>query len=875
MKRLSTVALLAITLSIVGIDDAHAILQDLAQAERNEGIDGAQTGDQVGPHRVMTRGVRTVEAGAQYEAGNVKEYFLGDEYRDVWATSIEVPVIDLSRTAGGLTPTGAAGGMQTSLLFLEGADGRDFILRKMEKRAGDALPEGAQRTIVEDIAQDQISSMNPYAAFVIAPLAEAAGVLHTAPQLVFVPDDARLGEYRDEFANHLALLERKVDEDVTDADRFARSEEVIDFEELLTRIRADAETRVDQDAFVRARLFDMLIGDRDRHDEQWFWASVDDGRRFLPIPIDRDFAFARFDGTLNQVGRFSGEIDLRKQTYFDDRINNLVGLNYQGAKLDLLLSSELDRQDWLRIAADLQSALTDDAIEMAIRSWPQPVFDRIGQETIATLKSRRDDLPRAAEEYYKMLMQKVDVVGSDEPERFLIERVDEEITRLIIEHDGRELYRRDFRLSETDELRIYGLGGDDEFILDGPAEKGVLALAVGGEGDDQVVSGNGRSAADFRFYDEQVNRATREAVRRYKVLDDPAENDYALHRYKYDRVGPAFSFDYDSDEGIYVGGGIKMTRYGFMREPYAARHRIIANYAPRSLGYNIHYDARINEIAGEWDAGMEADVLDFDRFDDFYGFGNETPNGTNERYIAHFRWIRAYPALFRDIGPLITIGIGPYFEFADIEPPSGVSESSPDSSGFTAEQLADKYFGGILSRFHVDGRDTTAAMQSGVQFITEASVHAGLRHSNDRFARFASELRYYLNPLSPVTLALRLGGATNVGDFNFYQANTVGGRENLRGFSRTRFSGRTSAYGNSELRLKLTDFNIYLTRGELGVFGFYDVGRIWADDEDSDVLHHGYGFGGWATPFYQILLRGSVGFSNEGPVFTLSTGMFY
>lgn len=875
MRRTATAAILAVALLMLDADTARAVQQDLAQVRWDDDIERAENGAPVGPHRVYTQGIWTGNADDRFEAGPVKEYFLGDEYRDLWSVPIEVPIIDLSRTAGGLTPTGAAGGLQTSILFLEGADGRHFILRKMEKRAGDALPEGTRRTIVESLVEDQISSLNPYSAFVIAPLAEAAGVLHTSPQLVFIPDDPRLGEHRDAFANALGMLERKVDEDVSDEARFAYSREAIDFEDLYERIIADAETRVDQEAYARARLFDMFIGDRDRHDEQWFWAAVDDGRRFLPVPIDRDFAFARFDGLFNQVGRFTGKTVLRKQTYFRDEIDNLIGLNYQGAKLDLLFASELDRTDWIRIADELREALTDDVIDSALRSWPAPVYARMGEETAAALKSRRDDLSRAAEEYYELLMQKVDVVGSDESERFVIDRVDDYRTIISIEHDGQKLYRREFLIEETDEVRLYGLGGDDEFILTGPVNRGVNVFAVGGDGDDVVVADRGHQPRDFRFYDDEVNTVSRETAPDVKVLEDSVGYTYTLHRYEFDRVGPAVAFDYDSDEGIYLGGGIRMVRYGFMREPYAARHQIVANYAPRSRGYNIHYDGLITDFIGRWDLGMEADVLDFDRYDDFYGFGNETPSGANDQFVAHLRWIRGNPALERDLSSLVRISIGPYFEFTNVEPPDGVSESNPTQSGYTQNDFADKYFGGLVTRFEIDGRDTTAAMQSGLRFITEASINASLRRSDYRFARFASEASYALRLLSPVTVAFRAGGATNIGDFAFYQANTVGGRENLRGLSRTRYSGRTNAYANSELRLKLMDFNVYLTRGELGTYGFYDIGRVWADGDDSNRWHQGYGGGVWVTPFYLLTVRAGVGFSKDDRVMILSTGMFF
>lgn len=818
---------------------------------------------------IAFHGTQTIHAG-DYDAGPIRAFFLGRDYRDIWDEEIQAPVLNFEETAGGLRVTGSAGGLQSALLFLEGADGRHFVLRKVAKRAGDAIPEGTRGTILEDIVEDQISSMNPYAAFVIDDLASAAGVLHTAPVLVIVPDHPMLGEHREAFAGELALLERKVDEKASDAERFAYSEEVIDFETLLERLNEDAAAQVDERAYARARLFDMFLGDRDRHDAQWFWAAVDDGAQYLPLPIDRDFAFARFDGLLNRLGRMSGRIVLRKQTYFHDEIDNLVGLNHQGAKLDIRFTSRLTREDWITTARDLQAALTDEVIENAIRQWPEPVYRKVGPETIEILKSRRDDLPWVAEEYFELLMQKVDVVGSDQPEQFTVSRGGDGLD-VVVSYDGEETYRRHFPESETDEIRLYGLGGADEFMIDGADEVSTNVFVVGGDGED-VFRGDG---SRIRFYDTELPEASRERVA-FRHLDDPSRNEYQLHRYQFDQAGPALSFDYDSDEGIYIGGGIKMTRYGFMREPFASSHKIVANYAPRSRGYNIHYDGIVNEFIGQWDAEWEADVLDIDRFDDFYGFGNETSgsDANRDRYIAHFRWITAYPAFKKDLTPAVSFAIGPYFEYADIEPPSGVSERDPDY-GLTADDFVDKYFGGIRSRFVIDTRDSTDMPRSGIRFETGAGLLAGFRTSDSRFGRITSEISTYLTPVRPVTLALRLGGATNIGDFNFYQANTVGGRENLRGFRRTRFAGRSSAFANGELRLALTDLNIYLTRGELGVFGFYDIGRVWADDESSNRWHQGYGGGLWYTPFYELVVRAGMGYSTEGSVLTLSTGMFF
>ena len=74
------------------------------------------------------------------------------------------------------------------------------------------------------------------------------------------------------------------------------------------------------------------------------------------------------------------------------------------------------------------------------------------------------------------------------------------------------------------------------------------------------------------------------------------------------------------------------------------------------------------------------------------------------------------------------------------------------------------------------------------------------------------------------------------------------------------------------MRAKLFDFNLYLTRGELGLFGFYDQGRVWADGEDSDLWHNGYGAGLWVTPFHMFVVSGAVTWSDAGRGIDLSLG---
>ena len=57
-------------------------------------------------------------------------------------------------------------------------------------------------------------------------------------------------------------------------------------------------------AFLKARLFDMMIGDWDRHRRQWRWAKFERRAGWQPIPEDRDTAFSRYEGVI--LGRRGG-----------------------------------------------------------------------------------------------------------------------------------------------------------------------------------------------------------------------------------------------------------------------------------------------------------------------------------------------------------------------------------------------------------------------------------------------------------------------------------------------------------------------------------------------------------------------------------------
>ena len=116
-----------------------------------------------------------------------------------------------------------------------------------------------------------------------------------------------------------------------------------------------------------------------------------------------------------------------------------------------------------------------------------------------------------------------------------------------------------------------------------------------------------------------------------------------------------------------------------------------------------------------------------------------------------------------------------------------------------------------------------------------------------------------------LVLSDRFGGGHNFGDFEFYQAQYLGSEDNLRGYRKYRFAGRSKFYNNVEMRLKVANFKTYLFPGALGILAFYDAGRVWTDAEeakDGDWAT-GYGAGFWFSPLRRIVLTFTYTASKE------------
>ncbi len=827
---------------------------------------------------------------------------LGNNYRGEWEAEIPgVPVFDIDSEKGGLKIVKQGGGMQTRSLRLEAGDEKQYVLRSIEKYPEKAVPPALRNTLAADLVADQISASHPYAAFVIPGLADAAGVYHTNPKLVYLPDDPRLGKYRKDFGGGLYLFEERPDDDWRDQDSFGNSKSIMSTSDVIEKLQNDGDHFIDQEQTVRSRLFDIWIGDWDRHDDQWRWArykpdNENDIKYYKPIPRDRDQAFFWSDGSLLRLtSRRWGQ---PKFQGFNGEIRDVGGLEFNARHFDRTFLTEADRALWIQTAADLKERLTDEVIASAIRQFPPEIYALHGEEIENKLRKRRDDLVKYAEEYYRFLSDVVTITASDKEDLVEVNRREDGTVEVSIWRikgkSGEKKYRyyhRTFFPEETREIRIFAFGDDDIVRVGGESSNGPLLRIIGGKGDDEIrdssrVQGLRKKTVVYDNPGTEIHEAG-EVKSRLSAKEQI--NRYDRYWYQFNTTMPLVTGGFNPDDGVFVGGGFVTTRHGFRKEPYKVRHRVVASIAPRSGSYILNYSGHFTGVAGAWDLKLEGLIAEPSYADFFYGMGNKTnfneelQDDDRQFYRVHYgQWILA-PLLSRSSNNgQHTVEFGPTFRSIEIE-----EDDNEDGDRFIS-LYADyvgrgdeseipllettRNYAGMRALYQLDLRDNEFFPKEGLYLDLELAAVRQIGDEKNQFQRIRSSLSAYFTfgGALRTTIAGRAGGQANFGTYEFYQAARLGGTMNLRGYRKFRFTGRQAFYTNLELRTKLLKFDSFLFPAEVGLLAFHDLGRVWTERADEPVInpdkavwHRGMGAGIWIAPLSQLVLSVDYGVSND------------
>ncbi|TGD80399.1 hypothetical protein [Hymenobacter wooponensis] len=458
-----------------------------------------------------------VTAGRHYLRGPIGRLFLGAHYRKAWATPVTLPVLDPQKAVpGGLRFGKLGGGFQTTSVTLLADDGLAYALRTIDKDPYKTLPKVLRQGFVLTTVRDATSAGMPYGAMVVPPLAQAAGIPHANPRAFYVrSDESGLDVASERFRGKVVLLEEKMEGKINLPPSLRGASELEESDEMLEERYRSQDHRIDEAAFLRARLLDLWLGDWDRHEGQWSWAafSQENGRTlWRPVPQDRDQVFFRFnDGLLTWLAsRIVPKFRSFKPTY-----ESVEGYTRNAHFIDQRTLSELPRERYVRTAHDLQKRLTDEIIHRAVvKGLPREVYALEGARMEATLRARREGLLHVAERYYGLQAKEVLVAGTDDNERFVIERLSDTATVVSVYRLGGGkaapdslLYRRQFNPAETHRVVLHGLRGKDEFTVSGSVSHSPFIDIYGGPEEDTVqdtshVSGLRKKT---RFFDTKRN----------------------------------------------------------------------------------------------------------------------------------------------------------------------------------------------------------------------------------------------------------------------------------------------------------------------------------------------------------------------------------
>jgi len=815
--------------------------------------------------------------------GDFHRDILGKWYRELYYTDIEVPVFQLSKFQGGATPVKKGGGLQTNSLRLATKTKQEYVLRSLRKDAARFVGTQFSSTAVESLTKDFFTVSHPFGAYAIPPLAEAVNVHHTNPQLVYLPEQVALGDYNLDFSDQLYLLEERPDDSGwQNAENFGSPKDILSTDDMHDRILDKRRHQIDQPVLLRARLFDHLIGDWDRHQDQWRWAEQKDGDiiSYEAIPRDRDQAFSRFDGLITGVVRRTIPTLRKFQNYSPD-IKRVKWFNYNNRHVDRFFISELDWNDWEQQIDYLQAELTDADIEKGIKALPQIAQDFNGDDLISSLRGRRDNLRKYARKYYEYLAKEVDVVGTDEDDYFDIKFYsDSTVVRRYRSSDDMptELYyHRSFIVGETQRINIWGLDEEDIFDVEQMSDARPIKLRImGGRSEDTYTCSTCTKQAKLHVYDKVESTDIDSSEFRYRGLPDKSF-------YRPDWLGRDFSYGiglplpyFNLEDGVGIAYTYTYTDYGFKIDPFRSQHKLYANYVFRTQAFSLEYDGIVREVFGSTglkvSAGYKGPSWNFN----YFGLGNDTDNEAEERRFNRVRQegLHISVGIEEKINLPWTFGAGLLHERYRLRDNSDRFVEKPAAN--VPQELFDwnsysSLYG--LIRFDVADDPLDPVRAAKLTFEPRYVYKHGESDQSD-FVEVRAQFSMY-HPIS-VDRRLRYAGKVQLHmasqGYDFFQAPSIGRTTGVRGLRQGRFRGDRSFAFTNDIYLDILQEKNVLLPIKLGIIGSFDTGRVWLDSEDSSTWHHAVGGGINLKLFGTLNLHGTYHVSDDDEMILVGLG---
>jgi len=808
--------------------------------------------------------IASIYTKAETERSSFFKKMWGERYRKYFSTNVKAPTVNLDTLFGGLIPVRKGGGHQSKSLRLEDSEGREYVMRALRKNAVQYLQAVAFKdqyikgqfndTYTEGLLLDVFTGSHPYAPFTIATLSDAVGVFHTNPVLYYIPKQKALGAYNNDFGDELYMIEERAGDGHNNNAGFGYSNELISTHDLLRKLRKDEDHSVDEKAYIRARLFDMLIGDWDRHEDQWRWAKFKEGKKtiYKPVPRDRDQAFSIMaDGAL--LGFATNVVpSLRLMQSYDEALKSPKWFNLEPYPLDVALINQSDKKVWDAQVQHIVNNLTNVSIDEAFAFFPEEVNDETIQDIKRKLIGRRSNLQQISNTYFEQINTYAIIKGTDKDDWFDIVRqgavTKVSAYRIKNGKKGELFHSRVYSALNTKEIWIYGLDDEDVFKVSGKGENLIKLRLIGGQNKDTYTIENG---SKVKMYDYKSKKSVFTSKKGRKQLTDNYNTnvyDYKKPAYNSNQLIP--SIGANPDDGFKFGIANTYTVNGFERNPFTSQHLFMASYYFATEGFDFSYNGEFANVIGQWNLGFEAKYTSPNYSINFFGLGNETinPNIEDEtNYDVDYNrvklsTIRFAPSLVwrGDLGAKVKIGM--HYESIEVEETVGrfINEFYVGNG-----EESHKTFAGAEVVYSYENRDNKAFPTLGMEFYMQAGYTSNLEASNG-YGYFIPSLafNYKLSSSGQLVLATKLKGHLTLGDdFEFYQAASLGASDGLRGYRNQRFTGKSSFYQTTDVRLNLRKVKTGLLPLNIGIYAGVDYGRVWVDGLDSDKWNSSIGGG--------------------------------
>ncbi|MCI2230224.1 metallophosphoesterase [Polaribacter sp. MSW13] len=776
-------------------------------------------------------------------------YLWGERYRKYFGTKVNAPTVDLDTLFGGLTPVRKGGGHQSKSLRLKDKKGREYVMRALRKNAvqylqavafQDQYIEGQfNNTATEDLLMDVFTGSHPYAPFTIGKLSDAIGVYHTNPVLYYVPKQNNLGHFNSEFGDELYMIEERAASGHGDKASFGFADKVISTDDLLKNLDKNENHVLDEKAYIKARLFDMLIGDWDRHEDQWRWAVFKEGKQtiYRPIPRDRDQAFSIMgDGALLKFAT-NNVPTLRLMRAYSEELKSPEWFNLEPYPLDMSLITKSNKSDWDAQVKLITDNITDEIIDDAFTLFPDEVKDETIIEIKKKLQGRRSNLQKISDMYFNYMNKYQVIRGTHKDDWFDIERLQNGATkitgyRIKKGEKGAIFHERTYYKSETKEIWVYGLDDDDTFVVKGEAKDFIKIRIIGGQNNDTYNIINGDKVKIYDFKSKKNTFTTNKG--KVKLTDD-----YETNVYNYKKMPSHLnilnpSIWFNPDDGIKLGLTNIYTVNSFERNPFSSQHILYAAYYFATSGFELEYSSEFANIFGSWNLGIEARFTSPNFAINYFGLGNNSlnpvVNDLEEEAYNRVKIKQLTAGSFihwkGDLGAKIKIGVN--FQNYKVENTSGrfiETQFAPNNQIFSNQNFLN-----TEASYEFENADNAAFTTNGMKTELKVGYTSSLKNSNN-FGYLIPSISFNqkLSSNGKLVFATKFKSHFTFGDgYEFYQAASIGGNKNgLRGFRNQRFTGKNSFYHSSDIRLLLSKVKTSLVPLNIGIYGGFDYGTVW------------------------------------------------